>query len=136
METSYDLVHNLLEQQRRERRLIAERITANPALIRIGIEKIDQWLERGHTARGLLLRSRALLVGGLESAAGLSRLAEVLRTEREDLLELAETLPLRDVLTDAEKQEIAAHVVQDLRLSQPRTHAFPTKPNLVIADSR
>jgi hypothetical protein len=84
--------------------LIADKIEADPALLRIPLENIERWLGRGHWAGRELNQWRQWIETAQDSPAGMTRLLDLLRNDSEEAREWKGFSPFAGVLTPEERQ--------------------------------
>lgn len=88
-------------------RLIADKIEADPALIAIPLENIGRWLAQGHSAVARLEQWRAILLEAQASAAGMSRLLELLRDQSWEALQAKGFSPFPGILDKEELKRLS-----------------------------
>ena len=81
---------------------IAEKIEREPGLLDIPLANIARWLAQGHSARERLEGWRRKLVEARDSAAGLSRLVTLLRSDSAEAEQWRAFSPFAGVLTRGE----------------------------------
>ncbi|MFO1484442.1 MAG: hypothetical protein U1F71_13870 [Verrucomicrobiaceae bacterium] len=84
--------------------LIADKIEADPALLRIPLENIERWLGRGHWAGRELNQWRQWIEAAQVSPAGMTRLLDLLRDDSEEAREWKGFAPFAGVLTTEERR--------------------------------
>jgi len=84
--------------------LIADKIEAEPALLRIPLENIERWLARGHWAGRELSQWRQWIEAAQASAGGMKRLLDLLRDDSEETRDWKGFSPFAGVLTTKERQ--------------------------------
>lgn len=82
--------------------LIADKIEADPSLLRIPLENIARWLGNGHWAKRELGMWRAWIGAAQASPEGLGRLLALLRDDSEEAREWKGWSPFPGVLTKEE----------------------------------
>ncbi len=88
-------------------RLIADKIEADPSLIALPLENIARWLAQGHTAVARLEQWRAILHEAQASAAGMSRLLELLRDQSAEAVFFKEFSPMPGILNKEELKSLS-----------------------------
>jgi len=84
--------------------LIADKIEADPALLRIPLENIERWLGRGHWAVREWNQWRQWIDSAQTSPSAMKRLLELLRDDSEEARELKGFAPFAGVLTTEERR--------------------------------
>lgn len=84
--------------------LIADKIEADPALLRIPLENIERWIARGHWAQSELSQWRQWIGSAQTSSSSMKRLLELLRDDSEKAREWKGFSPFAGVLTPTERQ--------------------------------
>ena len=82
--------------------LMADKIEADPSLLRIPLENIARWLARGHTAKRELGQWRQWIEAARVSSAGMKRLLDLLRDDSEESRDWKGFSPFAGLLTDEE----------------------------------
>ena len=83
-------------------RLIADKVEADPSLLKIPLANIARWLARGHSAAERLTEWRALLQDAETSHAGMTRLLALLRDQSWEAVFFKEFAPTPGILTGEE----------------------------------
>jgi len=83
---------------------VADKIEANPALLRIPLENIGRWLGRGHWAERELNQWRQWIEAAQTSAGGMKRMLDLLRDDSEEAREWKGFSPFAGVLSPSERQ--------------------------------
>ena len=84
---------------------IADKIEADPALLKIPLANIDRWLGNGHWAKRELAQWRTWIEDAQCSPEGLRRLLVLLRYDSEESRDWKGFSPFPGILTKAERQE-------------------------------
>ena len=84
--------------------MIADKIEADPALLRIPLDNMERWLALGHHARREFAQWREWIVAARESSAGMKRLLDFLRDDSEEAREWKGYSPFAGILTKKERQ--------------------------------
>lgn len=85
--------------------LLAERLAAEPALLRVARENCSRWLREGHSGAARLREWDALLAEAEAGEAGMDRLRLVLKGGDEHSARLREFHPLAGILTREERRQ-------------------------------
>ncbi len=83
--------------------LVADKLEADPALLRIPLENIDRWLANGHTAPHRLEQWRAIILRAQAAREGFEELLALLRENDPATERLKEFAPFAGVLTARER---------------------------------
>jgi hypothetical protein len=84
--------------------LIADKIEADPSLLRIPLDNIDRWLGNGHWAKRELTQWREWIVHAQSSPEGMTRLLDLLRDDSEEARDWKGFSPFPGVLTKEERR--------------------------------
>jgi hypothetical protein len=85
-----------------EFRLIADKIEADPALLRIPLGNIQRWLSLGHSSLQRLEQWRAILLEALASKSGMQRLLKLLRDDSGEAIHFKAFAPFPGILSPEE----------------------------------
>jgi hypothetical protein len=85
---------------------VADKIEADPSLLRVPLQNIDNWLAQDHSSPHRLRQWREIIVRAQQSKDGFSTLLRLLRSEDEKAIHLKSFDPFPGVLTSQERQKI------------------------------
>jgi len=88
-------------------RAIADKIEADPALLRIPLENIERWIANGSDAVHRLEEWRGIILAAQQSAEGMAALLSLLRDNREEARHLKSYAPFPGVLTTQERDHLS-----------------------------
>lgn len=84
--------------------LIADKLEADPSLLRIPLENIARWLRQGHWAKAQLDQWRQWIEAAQTSPEGMTCLLALLRDDSEESREWKGYAPFAGTLTDNERR--------------------------------
>jgi hypothetical protein len=85
--------------------LVADKLAADRALLRIPLENIERWLANGHTAQHRLEQWRQTILRAQASEGGFQELLRLLRDRTEEAERLKGFAPFAGVLTREERRQ-------------------------------
>ena len=85
--------------------LIADKIEADPSLLRIPLANIARWLGNGHWAKVELGQWREWLEAAQTSPQGMQRLLDLLRDDSEESREWKDFAPFAGILSTVERRQ-------------------------------
>jgi hypothetical protein len=85
-----------------EFRLIADKLQADPSLLRIPLENIERWLSLGHSSRQRLEQWRAILLEAGASKSGMHHLLRLLCDESGEAVHFKAFAPFPGILSSEE----------------------------------
>lgn len=83
---------------------IADKIGADPALLRIPLENMERWLALGHHAKREFAQWGEWITAAQQSDAGMKRLLDFLRDDSEEARDWKGFSPFAGILTKKERQ--------------------------------
>jgi len=86
--------------------LVAEKLQANPSILKIPLENIEHWSSCGHGNPHRLEQWRQIILSAQQSPKGFKSLLDLLRDRSEPCERLKEFAPFAGVLTAAERQPL------------------------------
>jgi len=88
-------------------RAIADKLEADPGLLRIPLENIDRWIANGSDAVHRLEQWRTIVLRAQESEEGMKALLGLLRDNGEEAQHLKSYAPFPGILTTKERDRLS-----------------------------